>query len=39
MLYIIITIITVIMAGATLCACRRSGEDENICKYGQDQND
>ena len=33
MLFIIITIITVIMAGATLCACRRSGEDENICKY------
>jgi hypothetical protein len=33
MLYILITIIAVIMAGATLCACRRSGEKENICKY------
>ena len=33
MLYILITIIAVIMAGASFVACRRSGERENICKF------
>jgi hypothetical protein len=33
MTYAIIAIITVIMAGATVCACRRSGEHENICNF------
>lgn len=35
MIYIIISIICVIMAGAISCACLRPGERENICKYGR----
>lgn len=33
MTYAIIAVITVIMAGASFVACRRSGERENICKF------
>ena len=33
MIYIVLTIISVIMAGASFCACLKPGEKENICKY------
>ena len=33
MIYIIITVIFAIMAGATYCAIAKPGKDENICKY------
>jgi hypothetical protein len=33
MIYIALTIIAAIMAGAALCATCKPGEAENICKY------
>lgn len=33
MTYIIIAIIAAVMAGATLCAALKIGENENICNY------
>lgn len=33
MTYILITIISIIMIGATVCTLSRAGEKENICNY------
>lgn len=33
MIYIVLTIIAAIMAGATFCAASKPGEAENLCKY------
>lgn len=32
-IYIIICAVCVVMLAASICACFRSGEKENICKY------
>lgn len=34
MIYLIIITISIIMTGATFCACLKSGEKEHICNYG-----
>lgn len=33
MIYTILTTISLIMAGATVCACFKPGKNEKICKY------
>ena len=33
MIYIIIILISAIMAGGAFCGCCKPGENENICKY------
>ena len=35
MIYIALTIIAAVMAGATLCTVCKIGEKENICNYGR----
>lgn len=34
MIYIILILISLLMAGTTICACFKPGEKENICNYG-----
>lgn len=33
MIYIILTVIMAIMAGASFCACSKPGKNDNISKY------
>lgn len=39
MIYIILIVLSIIMAGAIYCACLKPGQREKICKYGQEDDE
>lgn len=36
MIYILLIALSLIMAAAAFCGCHKPGKNENICKYGQE---